>query len=186
MKIYTKTGDQGTTSLWSGKRVSKAHPRIAAYGSVDELNSCLGIVIASIENENHISQDLELVQNHLFLMGSFLSCDKKDLAQSLAPLEIAMAEHLEARMDKMDESLNKLTQFILPGGSLAASHAHMARCVCRRAERQIVACEDEILYKEEILIYLNRLSDYLFVAARYLNHKAHKPDKVWDSQLFKK
>tara|TARA_B100001248_G_C27396310_1_gene465836 strand:- start:2626 stop:3183 length:558 start_codon:yes stop_codon:yes gene_type:complete len=185
MKIYTKSGDTGTTSLWSGKRLSKAHPRIEAYGSVDELNSCLGLVLSHSPSEESAAEIFE-VQNHLFLIGSFLSCDQEDLAASLTPIDESMCEGLEKSIDRMQAELDDLKNFILPGGTKGASFAHLARCVCRRAERHVVHCEDFILYKQEITQYLNRLSDYLFVLSRYLNKLEGKKDILWDSSLFKK
>jgi cob(I)alamin adenosyltransferase len=152
---------------------------------VDELNSCLGLVLSHTEDQDSAKAIFQ-IQNHLFLIGSFLSCDQEDLAKTLTPMEESMIQDLETEMDKMQENLAELKNFILPGGSHGAGFAHLARCVCRRAERHVVHCDEEILYKEEIIKYLNRLSDYLFVLSRHLNQSDGKKDVVWDSSLFKK
>lgn len=163
-KIYTKTGDKGETSLFGGARLPKSHLRIESYGTVDELNSYIGLLRDSLENEE-LRNILKDTQDRLFDLGSNLALDpsKKLVVPTIDESDI---EILEQKMDEMDETLNPLKNFILPGGHVIVSYCHLARTVCRRAERNVVALSlsDEV---DEILIrYLNRLSDYLFILAR--------------------
>lgn len=165
MKIYTKTGDSGETSLVSGERVTKDHLRIEAYGTVDELNACMGLIRDQAENQD-FNAELRAIQNNLFTIGSHLAATDHSKLQlpEIGESDILV---LEKAMDKMDESLAPLRNFVLPGGDLASSHAHLARTVCRRAERRVVALNDGEEVESVILRYLNRLSDFLFTLARY-------------------
>lgn len=165
MKIYTKTGDSGETSLVSGERVTKDHLRIEAYGTVDELNACLGLIRDQAENQD-FNTELRAIQNNLFTIGSHLAATDRSKLQ-LPEIGESDILALEKAMDKMDESLAPLRNFVLPGGDLASSHAHLARTVCRRAERRAVALSDGEEVESVILRYLNRLSDFLFTLARY-------------------
>ena len=175
MKIYTKTGDRGDTSLVGGARVRKDHPRIAAYGTVDELNSHIGVVRAAW-SRGPIDEVLAVVQRDLFEIGAQLASDGARFS-GVGPDRIA---DLEREIDRMEEQLTQLTTFILPGGSLAAAHLHVARTVCRRAERLVIALANE--ESHSTVAYLNRLSDYLFVAARFANLKAGVTDVPWTAK----
>ncbi len=182
MKIYTKTGDKGTTALWSGKRVTKNHPRLHAYGSIDELNSHLGVtqsLVLSTPEITSLSASITEIQNQLFLLGSYIACDEKKLIAQLPPLDTNAAQNLEVKIDSMQTELPTLTNFILPNGHSASAQLQVARCICRRAERDFIVCKDEVFENESIEIYLNRLSDYLFVAARWVNHKMSFKETIW-------
>lgn len=182
MKVYTKTGDKGKTSLIGGVKVAKTHPRLHAYGTVDELNSLLGLLICEIEEipELHsLVHQIHRIQNELFNLGSILACANKKLLKNLPQIKPEHTSALEAEIDEMTESLAPLKQFILPGGSRAAAYFHLGRTICRRAERHttsLIAKNPELL---PCMIYLNRLSDYLFVGARFANHKLKINDRVW-------
>ena len=174
MKIYTKTGDQGKTSLFGGTRVKKNNLRIDAYGTVDELNSHIGLIRDQLEDKDLIS-DLIRIQSKLFTLGAMLATpqDKEKLKNGsdrlkIEKIEEAEIQFLEDKMDVMDKTLEPMTHFILPGGHSVVSFCHIARCVCRRAERITVELADNETIDIHILIYLNRLSDYLFVLARKL------------------
>jgi cob(I)alamin adenosyltransferase len=181
MKIYTKTGDQGETSLVDGKRVPKTHPRVEAYGTVDELNAIVGMSVSflnqhSLQGLEELKSQLLQIQNHLFNMGSHLACEKKELRERLPRIMEEHIHELEEHIDHMEETLPPLKNFILPGGSPAAAALHQARTVCRRAEREVLRLPE----KEALSIqYLNRLSDYLFVAARFANLKAGLEETLW-------
>jgi cob(I)alamin adenosyltransferase len=179
MKIYTKTGDAGTTGLFAGPRVSKADRRICAYGTVDELNAVLGVVRASSELPD-LDSILAKVQGDLFSIGSELSTPDPD-ANGLRFLTQADIDLLEQFIDQNEELLPALRQFILPGGSLSAAMLHWGRTVCRRAEREIVelSAQPEVADCSNIIIYLNRLSDLLFVVARRANQLVGKSDVPW-------
>jgi cob(I)alamin adenosyltransferase len=164
MKIYTKTGDEGQTGLYSGKRLSKAHPRVEAYGTVDELNAFIGLLRDHTEDEA-ISAELLAQQHHLFALGAAMSDDRPGEAYKLPD---DAATNLELRMDAMNESLPKMTHFILPGGAPVLSYAHLCRTVCRRAERRTVELAETVEMDRSIIVYLNRLSDYFFVLGRFL------------------
>ena len=183
MKIYTKTGDKGKTSLYGGTRVKKSNLRIDAYGTVDELNSYIGLVKDQVEDEI-IIEDLLRIQNKLFALGAMLATplDKEKLKDGsdrlkIEKIEAAEIQYLESKMDIMNESLELMTHFILPGGHTIVSFCHIARCVCRRAERISVELADMEEINPYILIYLNRLSDYLFVLARKLT-KDNKVEEI--------
>lgn len=183
-KIYTKTGDKGSTSLIGGVRVPKNHIRIEAYGTVDELNSYLGIVGDSV-NETEIKKWLREIQDRLFTIGSVLATNPdKEVKMKLPDLHDEDVTWLEERIDKMNEVLPEMRSFILPGGNLAASTAHVARCVCRRAERICVGMmQDEEFVPELVTKYLNRLSDFLFVLARYIGHVNHAEEIPWRARV---
>jgi cob(I)alamin adenosyltransferase len=176
-KIYTKTGDRGETSLFGGRRLSKHHLRIDAYGTVDELNAHIGLV-RDLAGPPEVGGQLFEIQNRLFVLGSSLACDPE--SQSLAPdLQTADIEALEQAIDQMEAVLSPLKNFILPGGHPAVSHTHIARCVCRRAERLCVALAQVEQVDPMILQYLNRLSDYLFVLSRYIGKSAGAEEVIW-------
>jgi cob(I)alamin adenosyltransferase len=178
MKIYTKTGDKGYTSLIGGARVPKYHIRIEGYGTVDELNSYIGL-IADQEIDLHDKELLKQIQDRLFTIGSSLAADPEKSKMILPDLELADIELLEQQMDQMNVSLPELRNFILPGGNNAISYCHIARCVCRRAERITVHLAEESPVDEKVNIYLNRLSDYLFVLARKIAFENNVPEKEW-------
>jgi cob(I)alamin adenosyltransferase len=169
LKIYTKKGDKGTTALFGGKRLPKSHLKIDAYGTVDELNAHIGLLRDTINNNDVFSLLLE-IQDRLFTIGAHLATDaeKKDKL-SLPILHIEDIELLEKAIDKMNENIPPMRAFVLPGGHPTVSYCHIARCVCRRAERKVVALSLEENVDELILSYLNRLSDYLFVLSRKLS-----------------
>lgn len=164
-KIYTKTGDKGETSLIGGVRVPKYHLRIESYGTVDELNSYIGLVKDQIQDPQ-CKEVLYEIQDRLFTIGSVLASDPEKSKMKVPDVHTADVELLEKEMDRMDENLPELRNFILPGGHPSISHAHVARCVCRRAERLVVHLSSESPVPEIIAIYLNRLSDYLFILSR--------------------
>jgi cob(I)alamin adenosyltransferase len=175
VKIYTRTGDSGETSLFGGARVAKNDARIEAYGTVDELSSFLGVArAAALPGE--IETVLEQVQRDLFDVGAHLASPGTSRFSGVDPRRI---EELERAIDAMERELVPLKNFILPGGSLAAANLHVARTVCRRAERCVVGLHDESEATQSTIAYLNRLSDYLFVAARYANLRADVQDVEW-------
>lgn len=178
MKIYTKTGDAGETSLIGGTRVPKHHLKIEAYGTVDELNSYLGLVRDSFD-DSHSRDILFQIQNNLFVIGSHLAEDKKVSKMVLPEIEEAQILLLETEMDSMNEVLPELKYFILPGGHIAASYTHIARCICRRAERCATHLSETEAVGSDIIKYLNRLSDYLFVLARYAAFKNKAEELKW-------
>ena len=178
MKIYTKTGDKGFTSLIGGTRVPKYHIRIESYGTVDELNSYIGL-IGDQEISRHDKELLKEIQDRLFTIGSSLAADPERSKMIIPDLKLEDIELLEHEMDKMNEILPELKHFILPGGSTAISFCHVARCVCRRAERLSVELSTESEVDEKVNIYLNRLSDYLFVLARKIGYELQIPENQW-------
>jgi len=179
MKIYTKTGDDGTTSLFAGGRVSKHHLRVEAYGTVDELNSFVGLIRATSEHKN-IDEWLEVIQNELFNIGADLATPMDaENVDWLKRLEASPAEQIEIWIDTLDKDLDPLKNFVLPGGTIAACHTHVARTVCRRAERLCVALSESDAINNNVLVYLNRLSDFFFALARWLNKKADIPESKW-------
>jgi cob(I)alamin adenosyltransferase len=184
MKIYTKGGDSGKTSLIGGTRVPKSHIRIESYGTVDELNSFIGLV-SDMSEDKGIQQILNEVQDRLFTVGSSLACDpEKEPALKIPDLKEEDIANLESEIDKMNAVLAPMKSFILPVGHPAISTAHVARCVCRRAERWCVNLYEEDLFVEPLVIkYLNRLSDYLFVLARYMGHLKGIEDKPWKARV---
>lgn len=178
MKIYTKTGDKGETSLIGGTKVPKYHLRIEAYGTTDELNSYIGLIMCQ-SIENHHQQMLKEIQDRLFTIGSSLASDPERSKMKIPDLLTADILLLETEIDKMNENLPELKHFILPGGNTTVSFCHLARCVCRRAERMVVHLASESFVDDKIPIYLNRLSDYLFVLARKLNADANTAENIW-------
>ena len=184
MKIYTKAGDQGKTSLIGGTRVPKSHIRIESYGTVDELNSFIGLLSDLVE-DTKIKTDLKEIQDRLFTVGSSLACDpEKESALKIPDLKEEDITGLELAMDQMNEVLAPMKSFIIPGGHQAISTAHIARCVCRRAERWCVNMQEEDLFVETLVIkYLNRLSDYLFTLARYIGHLNGVADLPWKPRI---
>ncbi|MDZ7765317.1 MAG: cob(I)yrinic acid a,c-diamide adenosyltransferase [Melioribacteraceae bacterium] len=180
MKIYTKTGDKGMTSLFGGKRVWKDDLRIDAYGSVDEINSFLGLAITEISDES-IKAVLRKIQNDLFVVGSDLASPREAEKPNskVTRVDASFFETLENEIDKFNSDLPDLKHFILPGGTKGASFLHAARTICRRAERNVIKLSKNENIGENILIYLNRLSDFLFVLARYENHISQTPDVEW-------
>jgi cob(I)alamin adenosyltransferase len=176
-KIYTKTGDEGQTALFGGRRLPKSHLRIESYGTVDELNSFLGLV-RDMTNDIHIAAILKDIQDRLFAIGANLASDP---SKKLAPPDIKQEDIglLEREIDVMEEVLPTLKNFILPGGHPAVSHCHVARCVCRRAERLVVALHLEEPVELLVLQYLNRLSDYLFVLSRKIGYDLGVEEVIW-------
>lgn len=177
-KIYTKTGDKGSTGLIGGKRVSKSHQRIDAYGTVDELNSYLGLVrdMISIDSKK---EELKYIQDRLFTAGSNLACDDENAKMILPDLTENDIILLEKSIDQMDEELTPLKNFIIPGGHIQISYCHIARCVCRRAERLCVEVMENSFVPQLIIQYLNRLSDYLFTLSRYIAKKLGVEETIW-------
>jgi cob(I)alamin adenosyltransferase len=168
-RIYTRTGDKGDTALGTGKRVAKYDPRIEAYGTVDETNACVGV--ARLSTEGELDQMLARVQNDLFDLGADLCVpdDGSEIAAKALRISDAQVERLEREIDRMNEKLQPLKSFVLPGGSAAAANLHVARTVCRRAERLIVKLAESEIVSVSVIKYANRLSDFLFVAARFAN-----------------
>lgn len=178
--LYTRSGDAGQTALFGGRRVPKDHPRVEAYGAVDELNSALGVALALLRRRRLVTA-LRKVQNELFNIGSELAsvgARRADKAALFKDAEQKIAA-LEKLTDEYDAKLPPLRNFILPGGSTAGAHLHFCRTVCRRAERRVIALGKKEKVRPEIVAYLNRLSDLLFVLARYVNIAAEKPETEW-------
>lgn len=178
MKIYTRTGDQGLTSLIGGTRVPKSTLRIEAYGTVDELNSWVGLVRDQEVNQPHRAL-LKHVQDRLFTIGATLASDPERSRMQLPDLLDTDVTELEQEMDRLNEALPELRHFILPGGHPAVSHAHVARCVCRRAERLSIGLREESFVPDLVVQYLNRLSDYLFVLARWMAQALGAEEVTW-------
>jgi cob(I)alamin adenosyltransferase len=178
MKIYTKTGDRGYTSLIGGTRVPKHHLRIESYGTIDELNSYIGL-IRDQELSDYDRGILKHIQDRLFTIGSILAADPEKSKMIIPDLHLEDIELLEKEMDRMNELLPELRHFILPGGNNTISYCHIARCVCRRAERLSVHLAEESTVDEKVNVYLNRLSDYLFTLARMIGHDAKVPENQW-------
>ncbi|RLZ09737.1 cob(I)yrinic acid a,c-diamide adenosyltransferase [Faecalibacter macacae] len=184
MKIYTKTGDKGTTSLYGGTKVSKDNIRIETYGTVDELNSYIGL-IRSYEIDAKLVEELIIIQKDLFNIGAELATpkDKIMLANGTPRLKVMIKEEditqLENWIDVIDAELEIMTHFILPGGNQASSHAHVARCICRRAERLIFTLAQQEEIRPELAKYINRLSDYLFTAARKIAKDNNHDEIKW-------
>ena len=183
-KIYTKTGDLGKTSLIGGTKVPKSNIRIEAYGTVDELNSFIGLTTDQLTNEPS-KIILKEIQDRLFTIGSSLACDPdKESKLKIPDLKETDIALLEKEIDKMNEELSEMKSFILPGGHVAISTAHVTRCVCRRAERICVNMQENNLFVDPLVIkYLNRLSDYLFVLARYIGHLLRVDDIPWKPRI---
>ena len=184
LKIYTKTGDGGKTSLIGGTKVPKHDLRIECYGTVDELNSFIGMVIDQLQDIGSRSV-LREIQDRLFTIGSSLACDPdKEPLMKIPDLKDADVLFLETEIDRMQGILPQMKSFLLPGGHLAVSTTHVTRCVCRRAERLCVSLQEHQLFIEPlVIIYLNRLSDYLFVLARYIGHLLQVPEVPWKPRV---
>ncbi len=191
VKIYTRTGDEGETSLFSGARVSKNHAYIEAIGAVDEVNSFIGCSIAHFPKEASLKgakEQLIIIQHAMFDVGAALatprtSSNSKKLEKTRFDRE--ETDLLEKWIDEMEKDLPKLSHFILPGGHPAGAMLHVARSMCRRAERAIIPMHQAGDVSDNVLVYLNRLSDYLFVASRYLNHILHVPETQWEQHKIK-
>jgi cob(I)alamin adenosyltransferase len=181
MKIYTRTGDQGTTGLFGGDRIAKCHPRLAAYGTLDELNSVLGVLALNLAPELAAHEALRLIQRDLFALGAVLASPpsrlevlEKRITQPTWPIAA-----MEADIDRLTALTGPMTHFVLPGGCPGAAHGHLARTVCRRAEREVVALAGAEPVPPEVIVYLNRLSDWLFALARAANAQAGVEDVKW-------
>ena len=177
MKIYTRKGDGGETSLFGGTRLPKDHIRIEAYGNVDELNSCIGVVMSFVTPEDWTF--LQDIQSRLFDLGAILAADPSKDNLFIPEIKESQVELLEKAIDKMNESLPELKHFILPSGHIAVAHCHVARTVCRRAERGVVRLSHEETVNPIVIHYLNRLSDYLFVLSRYLGKQFEVEEIRW-------
>ena len=182
MKIYTKSGDEGSTGLFGGQRVSKSDVRVKAYGTVDELNSFLGLAIALIADE-HLEGRLLKIQHDLFSIGANLAFSKQEVKVSSdkkvkVPLE--RVSEMEDWIDELSQQLPELKAFVLPGGTQSASALHLCRTVCRRAERVVVEAKEQMEIDPGVVVYLNRLSDLLFVWARWENSKKGRADVLWE------
>lgn len=194
MKIYTKTGDQGKTRLVDGECVEKHNPRVEAYGTVDELNSQIGLIVSILKTQSlqpsyliYSDQinDLERIQHHLFRVGSLVATTKPSVAEKLPQIDQTHIHFLENCIDTLDAELTPLKNFILPAGMMAASATHIARTICRRSERRVSEITEESSPEstKNVLIYLNRLSDYLFTLARWINQKNSTPETPWNKEL---
>jgi len=179
MKIYTKTGDDGTTGLVTGTRVRKDDLRLEAYGTIDELNSYIGLLRDSLQH-SPLCEELLEIQHKLFNIGSLLSCDNAEIYQKLPQIYESDIQYLEKSIDKHTEVLPILKKFILPGGSISVSYSHVARTVCRRAERLVIHLQTHTQVSTTIVHYLNRLSDYLFVFARKIAYDSGIDEILWN------
>jgi cob(I)alamin adenosyltransferase len=180
-KIYTKTGDKGTTGLIGGTKVPKSHLRIEAYGTVDELNSFIGLLTDHLNAAGTVTPLLKEIQDRLFTIGSSLACDpEKEPKLKIPDLKEEDVVTLENEIDRMMSELPPMKSFLLPGGHIAVSTTHITRCVCRRAERACVRLQEQQLFVDPLVLhYLNRLSDYLFVLARYTAQLLFVPEIPW-------
>ncbi|GHV06079.1 cobalamin adenosyltransferase [Bacteroidia bacterium] len=178
--VYTKTGDRGTTSLVGGKRVSKTDRRIESYGTVDELNSFIGLLITETDDADDL-EFLRFIQHKLFTIGSYLATDRENtelrIESKVSPESIT---RIEQEIDRIDSELPPIKNFLLPGGCRAAALAHVCRTVCRRAERQIYRLNETTPVEEPVLIFVNRLSDYFFILARKANIRQNGKEIIWD------
>lgn len=182
-RVYTKTGDQGMTSLIGGERVKKSAPRIECYGTVDELNAAIGLLCTALE-EGSAAKDtllpiLHRVQNELFNLGAQLATPDAERRAKMPAILPRHIEALETEMDSLNEDLPELTSFVLPGGGWVSSYCHLARTICRRAERLVVALSQTETVEDAQIIYLNRLSDALFVFGRFAAAKDGRPEPLW-------
>lgn len=182
MKLYTKTGDDGTTGLFGGERVPKNHPRVSAYGEVDELNAAIGVVLAALRTEpvgngEYLSQRLTEIQSDLFILGAELATPNPK--GTVPRIQAVHVQRIERWIDGAVEPVPPLRTFILPGGSTAAAQLHYARTVCRRAERTVVSLADEIEIDANVVVYLNRIGDLLFALARWVNHRSGIAETPW-------
>lgn len=181
MKIYTKTGDKGETGLFGGERVSKDSPRISAYGTIDELNSFIGYAITEVKDKS-VKENLAKIQNLLFTVGADLATPDNDKNKKLNIQRTPESYYkkIEMMIDEYDSQLEELRNFILPGGSKSSALLHVCRTVCRRAEREVVALKKTVTIGDNIIIFLNRLSDLFFVLSRFENKVSKHPDIIWD------
>ncbi len=179
MKIYTKTGDNGTTGIQNGTRVSKSESRIQAYGMIDEINSFLGIILSKLD-EKDLENLITKIQNDLFVVGSDLS--NSDLKNTQNRVNDEMIKTLEENIDKLEKKLSPITNFILPGGHEIAALVHVSRSITRRAETFVVSLSEKEIINNNCIIYLNRLSDLLFVIARTINQRKNVKDVIWNSK----
>lgn len=186
-KIYTRTGDKGTTRLVDGSCVEKFNLRVDAYGTVDELNSYLGVVRLHCTDHGSENSFISRIQNHLFRIGSLLACKDRETLKTLPQIEDHHILLLENKIDNLDSVLPELRNFILPYGSAASTHSQYARTLCRRAERRTAEVIDTFDKDSQtlhtVLIYLNRLSDLLFVYSRWFNVKSNLPEMIWDKEV---
>ncbi|QZE14686.1 cob(I)yrinic acid a,c-diamide adenosyltransferase [Halosquirtibacter laminarini] len=180
MKVYTKTGDKGKTSLYGGTRVDKFDTRLEAYGTIDELNSCVGMIRCHLDADSTEMNVLIEIQKKLFVIGGVLATDKSKIEETdqLVCKEEDI-KFLEVEIDRMDDQLPQMNYFILPGGEITSSSCHIARTVCRRAERLVLKLSTSIEIEENLTKYLNRLSDFLFVLARYTAHLKGETETPW-------
>lgn len=178
MKLYTKTGDDGFTSLIGGTRVPKYHLRIESYGTIDELNSYIGLISCQeIDEKDQLM--LKEIQDRLFTIGSSLAADPEKSKMKIPDLNFEDIELLESEIDRMEANLPQLKHFILPGGNNAVSFCHLARCVCRRAERITIELSEMSFVEEKVKVYLNRLSDYLFILSRKIGYDKNIAESAW-------
>lgn len=182
MKVYTKTGDKGQTSLFGGKRISKSDLRIESYGTVDELNSWIGLIRDQDINSAQTAVLIE-IQDRLFTLGSMLASDPEKPLKNIPLIEDKDITFLEEEMDRMDEELPQMKSFVLPGGNVIVSYCHLARCVCRRAERMVIRLSEESKVDEIDIRYLNRLSDYLFVLSRKVTLDKNSTETPWKPRV---
>lgn len=178
MKIYTRTGDKGLTSLIGGKPVKKSHIRIEAYGTVDELLSHIGMIRDMVADQS-VTGQLLFIQDKLMVCASILAADCEDCGITLPEINDKDITFLEKAIDEFEEQLPQLKSFVLPGGHMTSSQCHIARTVCRRAERQIIRLSDELFVPEIVIKFVNRLSDFLFVLARKILHDEGQKDTLW-------
>ena len=182
MKIYTKTGDKGTTALFGGSRVPKFHDRINAYGTVDELNSHMGLIRDQDVNKTHKATLVE-IQDRLFTIGSILATEPGNTKVKVPELLEEEVLRLEKEMDKMDESLPPMRSFVLPGGHQSVSYCHITRCVCRRVERLVIGLNETEEVAPLVIKYLNRLSDYLFILSRWMSKELKAEETPWTPRM---
>jgi cob(I)alamin adenosyltransferase len=182
VKIYTKTGDKGTTALFGGRQVSKADDRINAYGTVDELNSYIGLLRDQEINANRKDELVE-IQDRLFTLGSILATEPGNDKVKVPKLHEEDVLFLELKIDKMNELLPDMRHFVLPGGHQSVSFCHIARCVCRRSERLTISLSNEADVAEIVIKYLNRLSDYLFVLSRMMTQDLSAEEVAWKPRM---
>ena len=181
--IYTRTGDSGSTSLIGGVRVRKNHCRVNAYGTVDELNSFIGLLISQITSDDNNRQFLSWIQNCLFDLGAYLATDSNNLISEPPFLRQTTISKLENEINIIDAALSPLDAFILPGGCTAAALANVCRAICRRCEREIVTLNENHLIDVNVIRFVNRLSDYLFVLGRQYNYNNHVSEKKWNRDI---
>lgn len=178
-KVYTKTGDKGETGLIGNTRVLKNSVRITSYGDLDELNSYIGLCRSLLIKYPQLQTDLKQIQNKIFSIGSLIACDQEEYLSALSKITENDIQFIELKIDQMDEKLPPLKNFILPGATELSSYLHIARSICRRSERSIIPILKEI--DANIIIYINRLSDYFFTLARYYNHCEGVEESIWKS-----